>query len=148
MSLPATMDESSSGLLAHLKARDTTYVRVSRAPYPTLAAAKAAHGRTFPPQLHLTPEAHDMVPHHAYQILEAERPKTDSERRAADRRLGEMAQTMAQVLDNLTRWARGARTAQPVSSQDYDGQGEISGLPPMPVGSGVSAADRPAHQPA
>ncbi len=92
MSLPATMDESSSGLLAHLKARDTTYVRVSRAPYPTLAAAKAAHGRTFPPQLHLTP--------------------------------------------------------QPVSSQDYDGQGEISGLPPMPVGSGVPAADRPAHQPA
>jgi len=30
------------------KARDTTYVRVSRAPYPTLAAAKAAHGWTFP----------------------------------------------------------------------------------------------------
>src|SRR5712691_2036243 len=74
-----------------------------------------------------------MVPYHADQILEAERPKTDSERRAADRRLGEMAQTMAQVLDDLTRWARGARAAQPVSSQDHDGQGEISGLPPMPV---------------
>src|SRR6266567_5047206 len=44
----ATMDESSSGVLAHLKARDTTYVRVSRAPYPKLAAVKAAHRWTFP----------------------------------------------------------------------------------------------------
>ena len=44
----AGMDESSDGLQAHLKTRDTEYVRVSRAPYPKLAAYKKEHGWTFP----------------------------------------------------------------------------------------------------
>ncbi|MEQ7126558.1 DUF899 domain-containing protein [Actinopolymorpha sp. B11F2] len=44
----ATMDESTDGLLAHLKTRDTAYVRVSRAPYGKIAAFRAERGWTFP----------------------------------------------------------------------------------------------------
>jgi predicted dithiol-disulfide oxidoreductase (DUF899 family) len=44
----ATMDESTDGLLAHLKTRDTAYVRVSRAPYAKIAAFRAERGWTFP----------------------------------------------------------------------------------------------------
>ena len=44
----ASMDESSPGTLAHLKARDTAYVRVSRAPYGKIAAYRDEHGWTFP----------------------------------------------------------------------------------------------------
>jgi predicted dithiol-disulfide oxidoreductase (DUF899 family) len=44
----ALMDELAPGLFAHLRERHTTYVMVSRAPYPKLAAYKAAHGWTFP----------------------------------------------------------------------------------------------------
>jgi predicted dithiol-disulfide oxidoreductase (DUF899 family) len=44
----AGMDESSDALLAHLKSRDTAYVRVSRAPYPKIAAFRAVRGWTFP----------------------------------------------------------------------------------------------------
>jgi predicted dithiol-disulfide oxidoreductase (DUF899 family) len=44
----AVMDEISPGLLAHLRSRETAYVVVSRAPYPTIAAYKEAYGWTFP----------------------------------------------------------------------------------------------------
>jgi predicted dithiol-disulfide oxidoreductase (DUF899 family) len=44
----AGLDESAPGLLAHLKSRDTSYVRVARAPYPKIAAYRDAHGWTFP----------------------------------------------------------------------------------------------------
>lgn len=47
-SCTASMDESTPALLAHLKARDTAYVRVSRAPYTKIAAYKGAHRWTFP----------------------------------------------------------------------------------------------------
>jgi predicted dithiol-disulfide oxidoreductase (DUF899 family) len=43
----AVMDESSPGLIAQLRARDTNLVRVSRAPYAKLAACREAHGWTF-----------------------------------------------------------------------------------------------------
>ena len=32
-----------------------------------------------------------MMPYHAYQVAQAERPQTEAVRRAADERLGEMA---------------------------------------------------------
>jgi len=38
-----------------------------------------------------------MMPYHAYQVLEAERPKTAAERRAADIQLGETAAAIAQL---------------------------------------------------
>ncbi len=44
----AGLDEMASALLAHLKTRDTSYVTVSRAPYPKLAATQAARGWKFP----------------------------------------------------------------------------------------------------
>ncbi|MGH3490342.1 MAG: DUF899 domain-containing protein [Actinopolymorphaceae bacterium] len=44
----AALDESTDGLLAHLKSRDTAYVRISRAPYPKIAAFGAERGWTFP----------------------------------------------------------------------------------------------------
>ncbi|HEY7325024.1 MAG TPA: DUF899 domain-containing protein [Streptosporangiaceae bacterium] len=47
-SCTASMDESTPALLDHLKARGTAYVRVSRAPYPKIAAYAHAHGWTFP----------------------------------------------------------------------------------------------------
>jgi predicted dithiol-disulfide oxidoreductase (DUF899 family) len=47
-SCTASMDESTPALLAHLKARGTSYVRVSRAPYAKIAAYREAHGWTFP----------------------------------------------------------------------------------------------------
>jgi predicted dithiol-disulfide oxidoreductase (DUF899 family) len=47
-SCTASMDESTPALLAHLKARQTAYVRVSRAPYAKIAAYSEAHGWTFP----------------------------------------------------------------------------------------------------
>jgi predicted dithiol-disulfide oxidoreductase (DUF899 family) len=47
-SCTASMDESTPALLDHLKARDTSYVRVSRAPYTKIATYQEAHGWTFP----------------------------------------------------------------------------------------------------
>lgn len=44
----AGMDESAPGLVRNLRERNTNYVRVSRAPYPKIAATKAARGWTFP----------------------------------------------------------------------------------------------------
>jgi predicted dithiol-disulfide oxidoreductase (DUF899 family) len=43
----AGADEMSDGLLRHLKARQTSFVAVSRAPYPTLEAYKQKMGWTF-----------------------------------------------------------------------------------------------------
>jgi predicted dithiol-disulfide oxidoreductase (DUF899 family) len=43
-SCSASIEEMSSGLYDHLRARDTAYVYVSRAPFPKVAAAKAATG--------------------------------------------------------------------------------------------------------
>ncbi len=43
-SCTASIDEFSAGLLEHLRARETEYVLVSRAPYPKLAAYAADHG--------------------------------------------------------------------------------------------------------
>jgi predicted dithiol-disulfide oxidoreductase (DUF899 family) len=42
------MDESSPGLIAHVEARNTRYVRISRAPYAKIAAERQARGWTFP----------------------------------------------------------------------------------------------------
>jgi predicted dithiol-disulfide oxidoreductase (DUF899 family) len=47
-SCTADCDEMSDGLRAHLAARETTYVCVSRAPYAKLAAYKATRGWNFP----------------------------------------------------------------------------------------------------
>ena len=47
-SCTASMDECTPALLDHLKARDTSYVRVSRAPYVKIVAYKEAHGWKFP----------------------------------------------------------------------------------------------------
>jgi predicted dithiol-disulfide oxidoreductase (DUF899 family) len=47
-SCTASMDESTPALLAHLKARDTAYVRVARAPHAKIAAYQEAHGWAFP----------------------------------------------------------------------------------------------------
>jgi predicted dithiol-disulfide oxidoreductase (DUF899 family) len=47
-SCTASMDEFTPALLEHLKARDTSYVRMARAPYSKIAAYKEAHGWTFP----------------------------------------------------------------------------------------------------
>jgi predicted dithiol-disulfide oxidoreductase (DUF899 family) len=47
-SCSAGMDESAPAVIAHLKAQDTSYVRVSRAPYPKIAANRTARGWTFP----------------------------------------------------------------------------------------------------
>jgi len=47
-SCTASMDESTPALLDHLKARDTSYVRIARAPYVKIAAYREAHGWTFP----------------------------------------------------------------------------------------------------
>ncbi|HEY0805047.1 MAG TPA: DUF899 domain-containing protein [Pseudonocardiaceae bacterium] len=47
-SCSAGMDESSPAVIAHLKARATSYVRVARAPYPKIAAYQAGRGWTFP----------------------------------------------------------------------------------------------------
>lgn len=44
----ASLDELSPGVLRHLHSRDTTFVGVSRAPYPKLAATRAAKGWDFP----------------------------------------------------------------------------------------------------
>jgi predicted dithiol-disulfide oxidoreductase (DUF899 family) len=44
----AALAELSDGLLDHLRARRTTYVAISRAPYPKLAAVAAQRGWTFP----------------------------------------------------------------------------------------------------
>lgn len=43
-SCTASIDEFSTGLLAHLRARETEYVLVSRAPYPKLKAYAEEHG--------------------------------------------------------------------------------------------------------
>ncbi|GAB3432526.1 DUF899 domain-containing protein [Flindersiella endophytica] len=49
MGCRALMEESASPrLIARLKGRDTSFVRVSRAPYAKLAAYRAARGWTFP----------------------------------------------------------------------------------------------------
>lgn len=42
------MEESTPSVLAHLKDRDTSYVRISRAPYPKIAAQRETRGWTFP----------------------------------------------------------------------------------------------------
>jgi predicted dithiol-disulfide oxidoreductase (DUF899 family) len=47
-SCTASMDEFTPALLDHLKARDTGYVRIARAPYSKIAAYQEAHGWTFP----------------------------------------------------------------------------------------------------
>jgi predicted dithiol-disulfide oxidoreductase (DUF899 family) len=47
-SCTASLDESAPALLAHLKARGTSYARVARAPYAKIAAYREAHGWTFP----------------------------------------------------------------------------------------------------
>jgi predicted dithiol-disulfide oxidoreductase (DUF899 family) len=47
-SCTASLGEVSASLLAHLKARDTAFVSVSRAPYAKIATDRAAHGWTFP----------------------------------------------------------------------------------------------------
>lgn len=47
-SCSAAADEVSDGLLAHLHARDTTFVTVSRAPLEKIEAYKARRGWTFP----------------------------------------------------------------------------------------------------
>lgn len=47
-SCTAASDEVSDGLLAHLHARDTTFVTVSRAPLSKIEAYKARRGWTFP----------------------------------------------------------------------------------------------------
>jgi predicted dithiol-disulfide oxidoreductase (DUF899 family) len=47
-SCSAGADEISDGLLAHLRARDTTFVEVSRAPIAKLLAYQARKGWTFP----------------------------------------------------------------------------------------------------
>jgi hypothetical protein len=47
-----------------------------------------------------------MTPYHAYQIVQAERPRTAAERRAADMRLGEMAKALAGLAGELARPAR------------------------------------------
>jgi predicted dithiol-disulfide oxidoreductase (DUF899 family) len=47
-SCTAAMDETSPGLLAHLRFRDTAYVAISRAPYPKLAKYRSERGWTFP----------------------------------------------------------------------------------------------------
>jgi predicted dithiol-disulfide oxidoreductase (DUF899 family) len=44
----AGMAETAPGLFTHLKARDTSYVMVSRAPYPKLAECQEVRGWTFP----------------------------------------------------------------------------------------------------
>jgi predicted dithiol-disulfide oxidoreductase (DUF899 family) len=44
----ASLDETSPGLLEHLKARDTAFAAVSRAPQAKLAAYAAERGWTFP----------------------------------------------------------------------------------------------------
>ncbi len=44
----ADLDESTPALLAHVRARDTALVRVSRAPWAKLAATRAARSYTFP----------------------------------------------------------------------------------------------------
>jgi hypothetical protein len=51
-----------------------------------------------------------MTPYHGYQILQAARPKTAAERRAADVPLGEMAQVLARLFDDLARWRSIAAT--------------------------------------
>jgi predicted dithiol-disulfide oxidoreductase (DUF899 family) len=47
-SCSATVDELSSGLLDHLRARQTAFAAVSRAPLAKLEAYRARHGWTFP----------------------------------------------------------------------------------------------------
>lgn len=47
-SCTASLDECTPALLDHLKARDTSYVRVARAPYAKIAAYREARGWTFP----------------------------------------------------------------------------------------------------
>jgi predicted dithiol-disulfide oxidoreductase (DUF899 family) len=47
-SCSAGMNEAAPGLLANLKDRDTSYVRVSRAPYAKIMTTKRARGWTFP----------------------------------------------------------------------------------------------------
>jgi hypothetical protein len=44
-----------------------------------------------------------MMPYHAYQVAQAERPQTEAVRRAADVRLGEMAAALAQLAAMLRR---------------------------------------------
>ena len=44
----ASLDELSDGMIRHLDSRETTFVVVSRAPYPKLAAYKEKHGWTVP----------------------------------------------------------------------------------------------------
>ncbi len=48
-----------------------------------------------------------MVPYHAYQILQAERPMTAAARQAADVRLGEMAASRARLAGAFARALRG-----------------------------------------
>ena len=47
-SCSADLDESTSALLAHLKTRNTQFVRIARAPYEKIAAYREARGWTFP----------------------------------------------------------------------------------------------------
>jgi predicted dithiol-disulfide oxidoreductase (DUF899 family) len=47
-SCTAAADEISAGLLAHLRARDTTFVVISRAPLDKIERYKASKGWTFP----------------------------------------------------------------------------------------------------
>jgi predicted dithiol-disulfide oxidoreductase (DUF899 family) len=47
-SCTAGSDEISEGLLRHLRARDTTFAAVARAPYPKILQYKSARGWTFP----------------------------------------------------------------------------------------------------
>ena len=50
-----------------------------------------------------------MMPYHAYQVAQAERPQTEAVRRAADVRLGEMAAALAQLAATLRRPLRAPR---------------------------------------
>ncbi|HKV68407.1 MAG TPA: DUF899 domain-containing protein [Gaiellales bacterium] len=47
-SCTASVDEISEGVIQHLRARETTFALVSRAPYPQLAAYRQARGWTIP----------------------------------------------------------------------------------------------------
>jgi hypothetical protein len=50
-----------------------------------------------------------MMPYHAYQVAQAERPQTEATRRAADARLGEMAAALARLAATLRHPLRAVR---------------------------------------
>jgi hypothetical protein len=56
-----------------------------------------------------------MMPDQSYQVFQADRPKTDAERRAADTRLGETAAAAAHLTRKLSRPVRALRTLRGAS---------------------------------